>query len=176
MTTSRPSPDSVSTSLVLTRWYWTRAELDTIARRVGVPRTGNKQQLTERLVAHFDGAPLPQTAGRKRAEHPLRPPFSPDMVVPAGQPMTRELRAYLTQQIGPQFRFDGFMREFFADPGGRTLTDAVAHWKRTRGLRRPIEAQFEYNRFTADFRRDHPGASRAEILAAWHDKKATARF
>lgn len=175
MTTRRPTPGEVTSAAMVVGWYWTRAQLDDVARREGVPRTGNKQQLTDRLIAHFDGAPAPPPTRRPRPAEPLLPPFRPDMVVPPGQPMTRELRTYLTAQIGPKFRFDGFMREFFADPGGRTLSDAVDVWHATRGRHRPIGRQFEYNRFTSDYRRSHPDADRQEVLAAWERYKDTER-
>ena len=160
---------------MIENWYWTRAQLDEIARREGVPRTGDKQQLADRLIAHFDGRPAPPVPRNPRPAKPLLPPFRLDMVVPAGQPMTRELRTYLAAQIGPRFRFDGFMREFFADPEGRTLSDAVDVWHATRGRRRPIGTQFEYNRFTSEYRRRHPHASRQEMLAAWERYKDTER-
>lgn len=86
--------------------------------------------------------------------------------------MTAQLRAFMVDHCGPRFRFDRHMREFFAgdgDDGARTLADAVATWHATRGGEPDaIAPQFRYNRFVRDWRAEHPGATHAEVVAAWH--------
>ena len=90
-------------------------------------------------------------------------------MIPPGQPCTQQVRHWLVGAVGPPFRFDGPMREFFASAdGSRTLGDAVTHWHRTRKqTARPIDPQFELNRFTRQWHLDHPNGSRAELLADW---------
>ena len=172
---SRPVPDDVATAVDVSDWYWTRQQLDQIARRLGVPRAGSKTEVTQRLIAVLSGQST-SAATPKRATHQLRPPFDAADVIPDGQRMTQQLREYLITQVGPEFRFDRHMRAFFADPGGRTLGDAVRHWQQTRALPpADIEPQFEFNRFTRWFRRANPQAERTELLAAWEGYKATPR-
>lgn len=169
---SRPAIDDVVAPSDIDDWYWTRAELDAIAKRLGVSRAGNKAEVAARLRAVLAGQP-PPASSRRTAGDQLAGNLTLETVVPQGQRMTRAVRDFLTDQIGPQFRFDAHMRRFFSEPDGRTLGDAVALWHSTRGSREAPTEQFEYNRFTIAYHREHPQAGRDELLAAWAEYKAT---
>ncbi len=179
-TSTRPNPDEVSTWEDVAQWYWARAELNAVARRLGVSSSGNKQAVTQRLLAHL-GTPASTVStsdargAKRKSSTQMRPPFAEDQVVPAGQRMTRELREWFLEECGPGFRFDGHMREFFAEPAGRTLGDAVELWFSTRGVPRPIEPQFEYNRFVREYRTSHPGVAHSEVVDAWRAHRETRR-
>ena len=169
----RPSPDDVSTARDVRDWYWTRAQLDQIARRLQVSRAGNKADVAARLAATLDGLPDPTTPS-SRGGGGLSAPLRRDQVVPKGQRLTSDLRRWMQAQVGAGFRFDVHMRGFFADPQGRTLADAVSLWHATRDSpATQISPQFEYNRFTRWYRGAHPTASRTELLAAWQVYKDT---
>jgi len=152
------------------RWYWLKTELIGLARELGVPSSGSKETLTQRLAAALDGRPLP-TVDRPRTAtaHQLTGPLTGATVIPPGQRCSRVVRAWFTEQVGPGFRFDGAMRSFFAAAQGTTtLQDALDHIRATREQgRTPIGAQFEYNRFTRAWRKQHPDGSRDDLLAAW---------
>ena len=167
----RPAVDEVTAAKEVQDWYWTRAELDAIARRLGIGRAGSKADLTARLVDALEGreSPVP----RIRSGPQLKPPFNLDVVVPPGQRMTRELRTFLVERTGPGFRFDAPMREFFTDSCGRTLRDAIDLQNGARAQVREIGAQFEYNRFTRAYRGEHPDATSRQVRDAWASYKAT---
>lgn len=60
------------------------------------------------------------------------------------------------------------MREFIAAGAGRTLGEAVEHWRATRtGPPRAIGPQFELNRFSRDWHRSHPEGTPKERQEAW---------
>lgn len=168
---SRPAVDAVATSEDVADWYWTRAELNQIATRLTVGRSGSKAELTARLIAVLNGAEPPAPVRRSSAT--LREPFELTDVVPEGQRMTRALRQFMQAHAGPEFRFDARMRQFFAAPQGRTLADAVQVWRSTGRTDQEIPAQFEYNRFTRAYRAAHPGASAQQVRAAWAQYKDT---
>ncbi len=181
-TTTRPDPEDVSTWRDVAQWYWTRAELNAVARRVGVPSSGNKQNITQRLLVHLGqpgsaspAASIEAPGDRRKSNTQMPGPYAEDQVVPAGQRMTRELREWFLDKCGPGFRFDGHMRDFFAAPEGRTLGDAVKLWFSTRGVPRPSEPQFEYNRFVREYRKSHPAVGHAEVVAAWRAHRETRR-
>lgn len=97
----------------------------------------------------------------------MQPPLHLDTVVPDGQRMTRVIRDFMVQHVGPTFRFDATMREFFAHPGGRTLGDAVDLWQASRDQRPEIAGQFEYNRFTREYWATHPDGTRQNLREEW---------
>lgn len=165
---TRPPVEAVTTEQDLRRWYWLRTELVAMARARRIPSGGSKIELTERIADALAGRD-PQPAPRSRPRPRPRPsgPLAGSTVLPAGQRCTQELRAYLRERIGPTFRFDGPLRELIS-AGDVTLDAVVAHWHATRS-RGPSEIapQFEYNRFTRQWRAANPHGDHAHLLAAW---------
>ena len=165
----RPALTPQLSGVELRRWYWLRSELADLARRVGVSATGSKGQLTDRLAAALDGQPLPPAAPRRPAPAvQLAGVLSVDTVIPVGQRCSQLLRAFFTDHIGAAFSFDAAMRGFITHHAGSTLGDAIAYWHATRSaVPRPIDAQFELNRFTRQWYIDHPGGTRNDLQQAW---------
>lgn len=168
--TPRPPLSPEMGGAELLRWYWRKDELTGFARSLGIRSSGGKELLTRRIVAALDGQPFaeparPRTGGAAQLSGPL----SAATLIPRGQRCSQPVRAWFAAQVGASFRFDGEMRAFFANTDGtQTLRDALAHYRATRGQgANPIDAQFEYNRFTRSWHEDHPGGSREELLRAW---------
>lgn len=79
------------------------------------------------------------------------------------------------QQVGPTFGFDPDTRAFFAEADGtQTLQDALDHYRAARGQTdKPIDGQFEYNRFTRAWHQANPSGSQEEFLRAWRAYRDT---
>ncbi|MFK0252664.1 DUF6434 domain-containing protein [Streptomyces sp. NPDC090445] len=181
---SRPALNSGLSGAELRRWYWTLAELASLARTMGLPTAGGKAALTDRLAAALDGLPAPApdrapaAPARRRAGRQLAAPVDGDTVIPEGQRCSQVLREFFVREIGPAFHFDAFMRDWIAEGAGRTLAEAVAHWHATRAEAaepREVGAQFEFNRFLRDWHARHPDGTRTEALAAWQAHRARPR-
>ncbi|MFD0265477.1 DUF6434 domain-containing protein [Streptomyces sp. NPDC127106] len=176
---SRPALNAGLSGAELRRWYWTLAELTSLARATGLPTGGGKAALTARLAAALDGRPAPAPVPvRRRAGRQLAAPVDGDAVIPEGQRCSQVLREFFVREIGPGFHFDAFMRDYIAGGAGRTLADAVAHWHATRAEAaepREVGAQFEFNRFLREWHVRHPDGTRAEALAAWQAHRARPR-
>ncbi|MFF3209696.1 DUF6434 domain-containing protein [Streptomyces sp. NPDC002886] len=191
----RPAPSPELSGAELARWYWTLAELSSLARRMGLPAGGGKAAVTARIAAALDGLPAPapvparapapvpspaRSGGRPvhGAGRQLAAPVDGASVLPPGQRCSQVLRAYFVREIGPGFHFDAFMRDYVAQGAGRTLAEAVAHWHATRAAAaepREIGAQFELNRFLRDWHARHPEGTRAQALAAWRAHRSRPR-
>jgi hypothetical protein len=168
-TESRPPlTDQLSADEFL-RWYWLRAELAAFARSLGLGAGGAKTELTDRIAARLAGRSVPAAVRHRRRPGRLPEPLTPATVIPAGHSCSQQVRQWLAGAVGPSFRFDAAMREFFASADGpRTLSDAVTHWHRTRQRpERAIDPQFELNRFTRRWHLDHPNGSRRDLLTDW---------
>ena len=151
------------------RWYWLKDELTAFARSLGLKASGSKQVLADRIAARLDRRPFTEPAVRRQGGKQLSGRLTDATVIPAGQRCSQEVRAWLTERIGPDFHFDAGMRAFFAGADGtQTLSGAVEHWHRTRGSgHKDIGFQFEYNRFTRAWHAEHPEGTRDALLAAW---------
>ncbi|WP_404321018.1 hypothetical protein [Arthrobacter luteolus] len=157
------------------RWYWLKEELQAFARTQEISAAGSKEQLAERIAAFLSGAPLPPPAARPHVSRQrLVPPLTIHTVIPAGHPCSQVLREFFVNALGPGFRFDAPMREFFAaNDGTATLAAALDHWHATRDTAaRPISPQFELNRFSRDWHAAHPGGSRDQMIQAWKAYRA----
>ncbi|MFE1409647.1 DUF6434 domain-containing protein [Streptomyces sp. NPDC058746] len=185
MEESRPALTPQLSGAELRRWYWTLAELSTLAREMGLSAGGGKVAVTARLAAALDGLPAPAAApaaparpAARRTARQLAAPVDGGTVIPPGQRCSQVLREYFTREIGPGFHFDAFMRDYVTQNAGRTLADAVAHWHDTRARAaepQEVAAQFEFNRFLRAWHADHPGGTRAEALDAWKAHRARPR-
>ncbi len=172
----RPELSDVSAPEHLTRWYWTRAELADIARRHSVSTRGVKSELVERLVnalSHGNGDAGAASCevgrkGRLAGRERLTPPFDAHMSVPPGQPITRELRVWLTAKLGRRVRVTQQMRDFMKGPGGGTLADLLALAEQPQS-QREIPEQFELNRFMRVVSAERPDMTHNERLAAWRE-------
>lgn len=174
VTSARPFLEPTLTGIELLRWYWLKNELIEFARTLGVRTSGSKEDLTRRIAAHLDGVdPDPEvTRPTRRAQ--LGPHLSADSIIPVGQRCGQNLRAWFEGQVGPSFRFDQEMRDFFARTDGtQTLHDALQHWQATRDAgHKNIDPQFEFNRFTRTWHLDNPRGSREDLLVAWAGYRA----
>lgn len=167
-TQARPALDDRLSGAELGRWYWLHTELVGLARALGVTTAGGKAARTVRLAAALDGDSPPPAPTRRAATAQLTGPLDDATVIPPGQGCSQAIRDFFVGRVGPGFRFDAPMREFVSAGAGRTLAEAVQHWRSSRSAEpREIAPQFELNRFTRSWSATHPDGSRAALLAAW---------
>jgi hypothetical protein len=162
----RPEPSPDLDKAEFERWYWTQAELRQIARGLGISTGGRKDELAARVSAALAGRPLPKEAPRRRSR--LEGPLSRETVIPEGLILSRNLREWFEGEVGADFRADRRLREFLQEGAGKTLGEAVDHYRATRDQPlSEIESQFELNRFTRRWWKANPGGTRAQLLEAW---------
>jgi hypothetical protein len=157
----RPEPSPDLDKAEFERWYWTQAELRQIARGLGISTGGRKDELAARVSAALAGRPLPKEAPRRRSR--LEGPLSRETVIPEGLILSRNLREWFEGEVGADFRADRHLREFLQEGAGKTLGEAVDHYRPLS----EIESQFELNRFTRRWWKANPGGTRAQLLEAW---------
>jgi hypothetical protein len=86
---------------------------------------------------------------------------------------SQALRAFFEAHVGPSFHFNAAMRAFISQQQGKTLKEALEHYKHSlHAPKPPISEQFEYNRHMREFHLSNPGASRAQAVAAWWAKRS----
>jgi hypothetical protein len=162
----RPDVRAVSAAHDVTGWYWTRDELVQIARNYGVRTGGSKTELEEHITAKLSGGAPESGEPRPRVAVRLVAPFALRMPVPAGQPFSRELRQWMTQRLGREFRVTQAMRDFMKNPQGGTLRDLLVLAEQSTE-RSVIPKQFELNRFMRILALQQPNLTHPERIAAW---------
>lgn len=168
----RPHPSDVADEHTLRRWYWLKSELVGMARAAGLSAAGSKIELRERITAHLSGlaaAPVKRAA----LSDTLPAILTGETSISPGQRCTQALRAWMLERVGPSFTFDATMRDAVA-AGGLTLNELVTRWQQPRPASEPAE-QFELNRFSRSWHREHPCGNHTDMLLAWKDHRSRPR-
>ncbi len=179
MPASRPVITSITSAAELKRWYWTKKELSLLAAHLDIATSGSKEYLRAHLCSTLDGAAANTVRPLRRKVAPqLLPPVGRETIIPVGQHSSQTLRHFFEKEIGKQFHFDSFMRDYIANNAGKTLGDVIQHWHATRSAAskpQPIASQFEYNTFIRDWFRTHPNTTKDAAIAAWHEYRSQPR-
>ena len=175
--TDRPPLHSNISAEDFQAFYWLKEELLGFCRTHDLPTSGSKQVLTERIIFFLTtgSVPVQKPAVKRRAAAKMPEQFTRDMVIGPGWRCSQALRFFFLQEIGPQFHFNGVMRDFIRDGVGRTLGEAMDAWEADHSqpkIEKEIAPQFEYNRHFREYFKSHHGAIREEAIAAWKVKRA----
>ena len=171
----RPALTAAMSGASFRRWYWLRSELVAFARTRGLPTSGGKIDIADRIALHLDGKPLMPLAPRRRRTVSALPTL--EGIIPPAVQCDQRLRAFFTDQIGSSFRFTVRFQRWLHDHAGETYAAAVDSWRALAADRTvtPIAPQFEYNGFTRSYRHSHPGATHAEVTQAWQAQRSKPR-
>lgn len=159
------------------KWYWEVKELAAFLREQGLPSSGLKADLTQRVSEFL-------RTGRVAERRATSGKGARDSAIPGGlKPSTPVMnynndavtRSFFQKHCGEGFRFNEYLRGFAKGiPEGEegiTYGDLVEGWKKAEKKRsegkQEIGKQFEYNQFTRDFFAANPGSSRSEMMEAW---------
>ncbi|EDZ53247.1 DUF6434 domain-containing protein [Bacillus cereus] len=162
-------------------YYWLKAELQTFCREHGLPASGSKTEITER-ISHYltTGKVLKNSSVQKVSKAPLSyKDLSLQTIITKNHRCSEGVRAFFKEKIGTNFRFTVALQKFFKENVGKTYEDAITFWyeenerKKDPTYKTTISAQFEYNRFTRDFFEDpnNKGKAKADAIAAWNEIK-----
>ncbi len=163
-------------------YYWLKAELQTFCREHGLPASGSKIEITER-ISHYlhTGKISKNNSVQKVSKASLSyKDLSLQTIITNNHRYSEDVRAFFKEKIGANFRFTVALQKFFKENVGKTYEDAITFWyeenerKKDPTYKTTISSQFEYNRFTRDFFEDpnNKGKTKADAIAAWNEIKA----
>lgn len=167
---SRPRLSPTLSEADFLAWYWLKAELIAFCRELGMPSGGDKATLSARVAARLgDRTPVAVQPARQVAARNSAPTcLTLETVVVPGYRLSRQLRTFFVQHEGPRFRFNQTLRDFFREPAGRSLADAIALYRNAAfAPGQSIGRQFEYNHHMRAYFEAHPDASIQQARQAW---------
>ncbi len=162
-------------------FYWLKKELEEFCRENGLSATGSKKDLESRIETFLRtgsvAETLPRVSASKVKGH-MPQEFQRETIIGTGWRCSQALRAFFERELGPQFHFDGILRDFIKHGAGKTLQEAIEAWKV--GQQQPkvakvIAPQFEYNQHIREYFKVHRGATLREAIQAWEEKMAKRR-
>ena len=171
----RPKLDKNLSGAAFRAWYWLKDELVEFLRENGLPVTGGKTELTDRIADFLDtgnvNAPKPT---RKTSKKPVGD-ITPETVIEENFVCSEKHRAFFKTQLGESFTFNVKFQKWLKSNAGKTYRDAVEAYKeikKDKGGRKTIDSQFEYNTYIRDFFEHNPGHPLEEAIRCWKYKKS----
>ncbi len=155
-------------------FYYLKRELADFCRENGLPTSGSKAELTDRIAYFLDtGSVLKPTAERKTAVNIGT--LTEDTVIEPNIVCSEKHRAFFSEKIGKSFSFNVPFQKWLKTNAGKTYGDAIRAYYRILEEKKQVKAeiggQFEYNTYIRDFFADNPGKSLHDAIVCWNYKK-----
>lgn len=171
----RPELNKNLSGAAFREWYWLKEELTAFLKENGLPATGSKTELADRIACFLDtgkvDAPKP---ARKASPKPVGD-ITLDTTIEENFVCSEKHRAFFKTQLGESFSFNVKFQKWLKSNAGKTYTEAVEAYKeikQDKGGRKTIDRQFEYNTYIRDFFEHNPGHSLDEAIRCWKYKKS----
>jgi hypothetical protein len=148
-------------------WYWLKSELAEYCRRQGLPSSGRKEILHQRIAALLSGAECEPAKPRQSGRSKMPSSFTLSTRIGPGWRCSRELGNFFRVYCGRGFHFNAAVRDYVHNRIGARLAEAVRCYQQTAGSKPQIEPQFECNRHVREFYRANPAATKQQMLNAW---------
>ena len=171
----RPEPGKDTDSAAFLKYYRLKEELAEFCRRNGLPSSGSKRELAERIARFLDGKEAPAvTPPRKR--NTIDGEITPDRVIEENIVCSEKHRAFFRRHIGSSFSFNVAFQNWLKGNAGKTYGEAIdAYFRITEEKKRSksvIGSQFEYNTYIRDFFADNKGKTLDDAIKCWKYKKS----
>ena len=156
-------------------FYYLKRELANFCRENGLPASGSKAELTDRIAYFLDtGSVLKPTAERKTAVNIGT--LTVDTVIEPNIVCSEKHRAFFREKIGKRFSFNVPFQKWLKANAGKTYGDAIRAYHRILEEKKKgkteIDRQFEYNTYIRDFFADNPGKDLHDAIVCWNYKKS----
>lgn len=170
----RPELNKKLDAATFRNFYYLKQELAGFCKENGLPTSGSKAELTDRIVFFLDtGSVLKPTAERKTAVNIGT--LTEDTVIEPNIVCSEKHRMFFCEKIGKGFSFNVPFQKWLKANAGKTYGEAVRAYYRIleekKQRKTEIGRQFEYNTYIRDFFADNPGKSLHDAILCWNYKK-----
>lgn len=152
-------------------FYYLKKELVDFCRKNGLPTSGRKIELTERIAHFLDTGEIiaKKVPPRKKANIGDITLIEQDFVC------SEKHRAFFKGQIGSKFSFNVMFQKWLKENTGKTYQDAIDAYylilENKKNGKTKIDKQFEYNTYIRDFFEDNKGKTLEDAIKCWNYKK-----
>ncbi|MCI6713847.1 MAG: SAP domain-containing protein [Lachnospiraceae bacterium] len=172
--TNRPDLNKKLDSKTFRNYYYLKEELIDFCRENGLPVSGGKIEITDR-IAHFldTGEVLSISITKKKA--PVISGIDEDTRIETDFVCSEMHRAFFKEHIGNSFSFNVAFQKWLKSNAGKTYKEAIAAYydileEKKRGKTK-IDKQFKYNTYIRDFFADNQGKTLEDAIQCWKYKK-----
>jgi hypothetical protein len=173
---NRPNIDSKLSGGVFRSFYYLKEELVNFCKDNGLPTSGGKIEITDRIAHYLDtGEVLPVSATR-RAKSAITEIIKEESEIERGFVCSEKHRTFFKERIGQSFSFNVTFQKWLKENAGKTYSQAIGAYhqilKEKKKSKTTIDKQFEYNTYIRDFFEDNRGSQLEAAIKCWKYKKA----
>ncbi|MBO7452370.1 MAG: SAP domain-containing protein [Clostridiales bacterium] len=173
---NRPQLDTKLDSSTFRKWYWLKEELVSFCRDNGLPTSGGKEQLADRICIFLDTGKITSSSSGVRRSSAQTGEITPDGLIGENFVCSEKHRAFFKEQLGESFSFNVKFQKWLKSNPDKTYKDAVDAYLEIKNSkdkgRKEIDRQFEYNTYVRDFFEDNKGRSLDDAIKCWKYKKS----
>ena len=156
-------------------YYYLKEELVQFCRENGLPSSGGKQELTERIALFLETGKI-ENAKSVRTHRQGITEITKESIIETDFVCSELHRAFFKKELGDGFSFNVAFQKWLKANSGKTYADALIAYKEIKNAKKTgktaIEKQFEYNNYVRDFFEDNKGASLEDAIKCWKYKKS----
>lgn len=157
-------------------FYYLKEELISFCRENGIPSSGGKEEITDRIAAFLDTGEIIIGSRIKTHKASKIKNISRDTIIESDFACTEVHRAFFKEEIGKSFSFNVAFQKWLKGNAGKTYEEAIDAYYRILEEKKltgtTIDRQFEYNTYIRDFFADNTGMSLADAICCWKYKKS----
>lgn len=155
-------------------FYYLKEELIEFCKKNGLPTTGSKLEITNRIAHFLDFGEVIYSPSKNKVKKEINiitedAKIEPDFIC------SEKHRAYFKEKIGKNFSFNVAFQKWLKSNTGKTYKEAIDAYyqiiedkKKTKSQ---IDEQFEYNAYIRDFFEDNKDKKLKQAIICWKYKK-----
>lgn len=157
-------------------FYYLKEELVNFCRDNGLPVSGGKIELTERIAYFLDtGKILKSTSTKTKRKTNIPLEINEESIIEPNFVCSEKHRAFFKAHIGNSFSFNVSFQKWLKCNMGKTYKEAIAAYyeilENKKKNKSSIDKQFEYNTYIRDFFAHNKGKTLEETIKCWKYKK-----
>jgi hypothetical protein len=178
----RPDITTIQTGEEFKKWYWLKEEVVAYCKSAGIPYSGSKFEIIDRIAGALDKGLNPAEKPKKTAVVSKMAWHKADLtletVITDSYKNGQNVRRFFTEHCGKNFSFNIEFMAWIKANVGKTLKDAVEKWlsidakSKDKTFKTDIPKGNQYNQYMRDFFADNPNKTIKEARHFWQLKRA----
>lgn len=170
----RPELNKDLDSKTFRDFYYLKEELVDFCRKYGLPTSGGKIEITDRVAYFLDTGKVLNNSAAKRGRTAIIN-IDENTEIESDFVCSEKHRAFFKERIGESFSFNVAFQKWLKTNAGKTYKEAIeAYYQILEDKKKgktKIDRQFEYNTYIRDFFADNKGKSLDDAIKCWKYKK-----
>lgn len=170
----RPILNKELDSKTFRNYYFLKEELVNFCRENGMPTSGSKIEIADRIAYFLDTGKIKATPVKRKKAIAMFDIYE-DTKIEDDFVCSEKHRAFFREHIGSSFSFNVAFQQWLKSNKVKTYKEAIAAYyqiiedKKKRKTK--IDKRFEYNTYIRDFFEDNQGKSLEDAIKCWKYKK-----